>query len=154
MMVYQNNIQNNRANKGQYNNYSKRESDSEIKNLEDYFIRNILKVSKLRNEYDTFIEQSKKYAKFLSENKMTTSQIRKVYSDILNAKDAMDLKRLRPKLAYIYGRNSGKGIRSFITVLDKGIENLDPQGKEEEIKSLKEFAETIVAYRKFYGDKE
>ena len=36
----------------------------------------------------------------------------------------------------------------------KGLERLSVDNREDEIKSLKEFAETIVAYRKYYGDKE
>ena len=66
------------------------------------------------------------FGQYLMKNRLSTSQIRKVYSDIINANDAMDLKRLRPKLAYIYGRNrSNKGVVSFLNILDKGIAKLE-----------------------------
>ena len=117
--------------------------------------KEILNISKLKDDYDKFIVYAKKYAEYLKDNRLSTSQIRKVYSDIMNANNAMELKRLRPKLAYIQGRNKKViGIQSFLSILDKGLERLSVDNREDEIKSLKEFAETIVAYRKYYGDKE
>ena len=41
-----------------------------------------------------------------------------------------------------------------MNILDKGIAKLDVNSSSdsEEVKSLKEFTQTIVAYRKYYGD--
>lgn len=120
----------------------------------DYFKKIILNVTSLREDYDEYINKCKKYAKCLKDERLTTSQIRKIYSDIMNAEKAMDLKRLRPRLAYIVGKNENKSaIRSLIDILDSGIEKLNVNDDKEEIKSLKEFIETIVAYRKYYGDR-
>ncbi|MBV7275125.1 type III-A CRISPR-associated protein Csm2 [Clostridiaceae bacterium UIB06] len=125
-------------------------------NNEKYFSEIILRITSLTDEYDSYIYKCKKYAEYLRNEKLTTSQIRKIYSDIMNAKTAMDLKRLRPRLAYIRGKSENSrakyAIRSLIDILDKGIESLNVNDNEEEIKSLKEFIETIVAYRKYYGD--
>lgn len=137
------------------------EKNENKKNSEDisetvmYLEKEILNISQLKDDYDKFIFYAKKYAKYLKDNRLSTSQIRKVYSDIMNANNVMELKRLRPKLAYIQGRNKKViGIQSFLSILDKGLERLSVDNREDEIKSLKEFAETIVAYRKYYGDKE
>ncbi|KHD34258.1 hypothetical protein NL50_17690 [Clostridium acetobutylicum] len=120
---------------------------------EKYFSEIILKITSLREGYDVYIDECKKYAKYLKSEKVTTSQIRKIYSDIMNAETAMDLKRLRPRLAYIYGKNEKNyAIKSLINILDEGIKNLEVNDNEEEKKSLKEFIETIVAYRKYCGD--
>ncbi|SMC29416.1 Protein of unknown function [Clostridium acidisoli DSM 12555] len=132
-------------------NNSNRWDDSE-KYLK-YFSEIILKITSLREGYDVYIDECKKYAQYLKREKVTTSQIRKIYSDIMNAETAMDLKRLRPRLAYIAGKNGKNyGIISLINILDEGIKNLEVSDNEEEKKSLKEFIETIVAYRKYYGD--
>lgn len=138
---------------GDYHKRKKDKNDIEIKEVEEYFKNNILKISLFNIEYDEYIAKAKEYARFLKENNLTTSQIRKVYSDIMRANSTIELKKLRPKLAYIYGRNiRNKAIKSFMDILDKGIEDLKPENNEEEVKSIKEFAETIVAYRKYFGD--
>lgn len=146
---------NNRNNGGNYNNKSQgwnQQNDYNKKYL-NYFSEIILKITNLREEYDTYINECKKYAQYLKDEKLTTSQIRKIYSDIMNAETAMDLKRLRPRLAYIIGKNEKNyAIKSLIDILDNGIEKLNINNEEEEIKSLKEFMETIVAYRKYVGN--
>lgn len=136
------------GNKTQYG-----QNNDEGEKYSNYFNEIILKITSLKEGYDNYINECKNYAKYLKYKKLTTSQIRKIYSDIMNAKTAMDLKRLRPRLAYIIGKNEGSiGIGSLIGILDKGIERLSINDDEEEIKSLKEFIETIVAYRKYVGN--
>lgn len=124
-----------------------------ISSIENYFKLNILKIALLNEEYDEFISKVKEYALFLKNEKMSTSQIRKIYSDIMSTETAMELKRLRPRLAYVYGRNSkNNAITSLLTIIDYGLEKLSLEDKEKEKESIKEFMETIVAYRKYYGD--
>lgn len=146
---------NNRNNGGNYNNRSQgwnQQNDYNKKYL-NYFSEIILKITSLREDYDVYIKECKGYAEYLRKEKLTTSQIRKIYSDIMNAETAMDLKRLRPRLAYIIGKNEKNyAIKSLIDILDNGIEKLNINNEEEEIKSLKEFMETIVAYRKYVGN--
>lgn len=139
----------NNSNNGRKNNYR---DNAELK--EKYFKNNILKISMMKEEYDAYISNAKEYAKWLNSNKLTTSQIRKIYSDIIQANNPMDLKRMRPRLAYVIGRNpQAKGVKSFIEVLDYGIERLGTKKYENEMNSIKEFVETIVAYLKYYGDR-
>lgn len=147
---------NNRNNGGNYYNnkpQGRKPENTDNKKYLNYFSEIILKITSLREEYDTYINECKKYAEYLKKEKLTTSQIRKIYSDIMNAETAMDLKRLRPRLAYIIGKNEKNyAIKSLIDILDNGIEKLNINNEEEEIKSLKEFMETIVAYRKYVGN--
>lgn len=145
---------NNKSNKGNYGKSNKGFGNGDdIRPLENYFKLNILKIASLNEGYDEFILNAKKYAEFLKDNKMSTSQIRKIYSDIMNADTVMEFKRLRPRLAYVYGRNSkNNAIKSLLTIIDEGLEKLSLENKDMEKESIKEFMETIVAYRKYYGD--
>lgn len=143
---------NNKKYTGNKQQSGRQKSDDSEKYLK-YFGEIILKITSLRDGYDEYIDKCKEYAEYLKNEKLTTSQIRKIYSDIMNAETAMDLKRLRPRLAYITGKNEkNHAIRSLISILDEGIKNLEVNDNEEEKKSLKEFIETIVAYRKYYGN--
>ncbi|WP_461614696.1 type III-A CRISPR-associated protein Csm2 [Clostridium sp. Marseille-QA1073] len=145
---------NNKSNKGNYGKSNKGFRNGEdIRPLENYFKSNILKISSLNEGYDQFILNAKKYAEFLKDNKMSTSQIRKIYSEIMSADTVMELKRLRPKLAYVHGKNiKNIAITSLLAIIDEGLEKLSLENKDMEKESIKEFMETIVAYRKYYGD--
>lgn len=117
----------------------------------DYISRSILKISEL--DYDQFIENVKEYAKYMKDNGFSTSMIRKVYSKIMktDSDNIKEIKMLRPQFAYIYGRNQDKrAVRDFMDMLDKAVKDIK---SEEEIRSLKEFMEAIVAYLKYYGDR-
>lgn len=141
----------NKDNKSKDRKYQDRNDESN--KYANYFNEIILRVTSLKEEYDKYINECKNYAYYLKREGLTTSQVRKIYSDIMNAETAMDLKRLRPRLAYIIGKNEkNQAIKSLIDILDKGIEKLNINNEYEEIKSLKEFMETIVAYRKYVGN--
>lgn len=79
--------------------------------------------------------------------------IRKIYNEILKANEAIDLKRLRPILAYTYGRNRVKGLQSLFYTLDDLLKRLNLKTNYLEIENVKEFLEVIIAYMKFYGDR-
>lgn len=151
MVDYRNNV----SRRGNDNFRNRNINDNkEIKEKERYFSDNILKISTMTEEYNEYISNAKEYAQWLKKARLTTSQIRKIYSDIIQAKEPMELKRMRPRLAYVSGRNpDSKGLKSFIEVLDHGIEMLNTKKDENEMNSIKEFVETIVAYLKYYGDR-
>ena len=127
--------------------------NSKYKKYEIYFKNNILKINSLdADEYDKFIKQVKEYVNLLSRG-LTTSKIRKVYSELMHSNEIIEVKKLRPKLAYIIGRSKidrdSDAVKSLLELLDFGIESLKTK---EEIESIKEFMETIVAYRKYVGN--
>ncbi|BDR86769.1 type III-A CRISPR-associated protein Csm2 [Clostridium tetani] len=131
--------------------FCKSDNDSKFKEYEEYFKKNILTLNKV--DYDEFIEKGKAYSDLLKNNGLTTSMIRKIYNEILKANEAIDLKRLRPMLAYAYGRNRVKGLQSLFYTLDDVLKRLNPKTDSSEIENVKEFLEVIIAYMKFYGDR-
>lgn len=111
----------------------------------------ILKDKNDVNVYDTFIKEIKDYAKVLHKEGVTTSQIRKIYSSLKASRTTIEMKKLRPKLAYIYGKNKkSKYLTEFIEIIDYGIENLK-EDDDEGIDNIKEYIETVVAYREFHA---
>jgi CRISPR-associated protein Csm2 len=122
------------------------EEDKEI----DYFRNNIINID---NNYDIFLNNVKGYAYILINNGMTTSQIRNVYSDVLRTDRIDDLKRLRPKFAYIAGRSSRLTVKKFMDLLDYAVKSMNEENGKEQLKNFKNFLEAIVAYMKYFGDK-
>lgn len=121
-------------------------------NLRDYLIENALIAPSRAEGYDEFCDNIKEYALVLKDANVTTSMIRKIYSQILAAEDIMELKMLRPQLAYTAGRNENNStLKEFMEMLDTIIKNMNAEGDQKEIKSFKQFMEAIVAYRKYVG---
>ncbi|WP_333888125.1 type III-A CRISPR-associated protein Csm2 [Clostridium sp.] len=116
----------------------------------EYFRKNIVTID---DNYDQFINNVKGYSYILKNNGMTTSQIRNVYSDILRANSVKDLKKLRPKFAYIAGRNPKNSVKKFMDLLDYVVRSMDSENEKEQVKNFKNFLEAIVAYMKYFGDK-
>lgn len=105
-----------------------------------------------------------------SHDKVTTNQLRNVYSTITkiktdynknknankdNAKIIRDLTLLKPKLAYIKGRDSrNKGIEAFYNLVVGAIDQtIKSKNFIVSIENFFEFMEALVAYHKFYGGK-
>lgn len=121
--------------------------------LKKYLIENALTAPSCAEGYDEFCDNVKEYALILKDAKVTTSMIRKIYSQILVAKDVMELKMLRPQFAYTAGRNEKNNtLKEFMEMLDIIVKNMKAEGNSEEIKNFKQFMEAIVAYRKYVGD--
>lgn len=129
-----------------------RDTPENIQKIENEFKNLVINIPKDADEYDNYISMMKEYTQYLFKQNVTTSQIRKVYGEVMNSKSKMDLNKVRPKLAYIIGKNRGakceRGITSLLEILDVGICNLK---NEDNINDFKEFMETIVAYRKYAG---
>ena len=104
-----------------------------------------LKINELSAEdYDKFCDLTKQYVNEREfRDNITTSKIRNIFSVIQNAKIIKDIKMLRPKLAYLSGRD--KKTKFFMNDLDKLVKQIS---NEEELKSFKQFFEAIVCYKK------
>ncbi|MBA1336541.1 MAG: hypothetical protein HPY66_2976 [Firmicutes bacterium] len=117
-----------------------------------YFKENVLRLKEI--DYDEFCDNARKYAEKLRYGKVTTSMIRKVYSRVMNAKNAKELKMLRPQFAYTAGRNEKKlELKEFMDILDHLVREMVPES-EDQMDNFKKFMEAIVAYRKFVGNDE
>lgn len=103
--------------------------------------------------------------KKLSDGKVKTSQIRNVYGVIngiraeyhKDGKYGSSIERrlvlLKPKLAYAVGRNND--IRPFYVFMVRATDGVVKSKKQEEaLRNFFDLIEAVVAYHKFYGEKE
>ena len=87
-------------------------------------------------------------AKFIKENHtmITTTQLRNIYSRVVDADSVQEVKMLRPNLVYIAARQ-GKEVEPIIDFFNQLIKGIND---EEQLKSFKKVMEAVVAYHKFY----
>lgn len=97
--------------------------------------------------------------------KITTNQIRNLYSEILKIKtqyeknDKPDFETIRkefvllkPKLAYMAARK--KELDAFKDIFEKFIDKVDSSSnKNKALQLFFDFSEAVVAYHKFYSEK-
>lgn len=81
---------------------------------------------------------------------LTTSQLRNVYSKILEAKTPLELQLLRPNLAYVAARNDKQEAKKVMAFVDYLIQQVDSTEKQ---KSFNKVLEAIVAYHKYSNSK-
>ncbi len=95
-------------------------------------------------EYDAFCNSCREYVneKDFKEN-VTTSKLRNIFSRVKSAKSVRELKTIRPKLAYLAGREPK--VRYFMQDLSTVIERLS---NDDEVESFKDFFEAIICYNK------
>ena len=87
-------------------------------------------------------------AKSIKENHtmITTTQLRNIYSRVVDADSVQEVKMLRPNLVYIAARQ-GKEVEPIIDFFNQLIKGIND---EEQLKSFKKVMEAVVAYHKFY----
>ena len=87
-------------------------------------------------------------AKFIKENHkmITTTQLRNIYSRVVDADSVQEVKMLRPNLVSIAARQ-GKEVEPIIDFFNQLIKGIND---EEQLKSFKKVMEAVVAYHKFY----
>lgn len=94
-------------------------------------------------EYDQFCDNMRNYVRKYEFKNVTTSKIRNIFSELQKAKTKKEAKMLRPKLAYLAGRDSKT--KFFMNDLDATIKRIST---DSELKSFKQFFEAIVCYKK------
>ncbi len=97
-------------------------------------------------DLDKILEALEKYVKDFASG-VTTSQIRNVYAKTIQAKTAMDLKLLRPNLAYVAARQDNPKAKKMMAFIDDLIKHVE----DNNVKSFHKIMETIVAYHKYYN---
>lgn len=110
---------------------------------------------KILNEYSE--ERAKTYAPQNDKEKkqkLTSSQIRNILDDVqrMNQDDIMrgKLELLRPKLAYVSGRNKDSwALRELREILDYAVKLVENDYSRFE--NFRNFFEAIVGYHKFYS---
>jgi len=95
-----------------------------------------------------------KYGEKFARGGLSTSQIRKIFDEILTMHEYEEksLLLLRPKLAYTVGKHRRKIniIEEFGKLIDDAINITN----EKNFENFKNFVEAIVAYHKYYGGKD
>ncbi|MEJ5185549.1 MAG: type III-A CRISPR-associated protein Csm2 [Candidatus Geothermincolales bacterium] len=121
-------------------------------------VNSIHRLEKLKElNVDELIEMSHELGKEWKNENISTSQIRKVFSEIKRMEmdfqagkfDLERVKLLRPQLAYMAGRK--KELRGFKELMDAFIVKIKDR---EDFFWMARFVESILAYHKFYGGRE
>ena len=101
------------------------------------------------NDMDAFILQVEKFVQEKGEG-LSNTQLRNIYDKVINTQDIVSLKMIRPQLAYLAGRATGRDankIKEFLSFIDLLIKETTTESME----SFKQFMQMVVAYHKFYG---
>ena len=114
----------------------------------------------LAGDSEKLVNNAVKLGMHLGGKQLSTSQIRRVFSEIkqMGSYDKNRLNLLRPKMAYTAARH-GKNVRGKLVgaivdlqeVLDEGIKMTN---NEVQFRNFKEFFEAILAYHRYYGGGE
>lgn len=114
------------------------------------------------------IKFAESFGKDLAQNKLSTSQIRNVFSEVKNLQmkgsekfTDTPLLLLKPKLAYSKarktagGREAAQAAEDLEKVLSKGIDTIasEPNKKFELFQNFANFFEAILAYHRSFGGK-
>lgn len=78
---------------------------------------------------------------------LTANQLRNIWDEIKSVREPGKLQLVRPKLAYIAGRNNR--IRNLVEFFDSLASDVTTK---KQVESYKTFMEAIVSYHKFYHD--
>ena len=116
------------------------------KYTEDYFTKEVV-LKPDENNYRDYISRVKSYSEELVRYKVTTSQVRNIFSLILPLDNPKSCWTIEPKLAYLAGRNeSNQKLKFFVDRLIILIREIE---SPEELKNFKSFFEALVAYHKY-----
>ncbi len=125
----------------------------------DGIIRKVSGLDKLADlSGDDLVRFSDDFGMELKESKVTTSQMRKIFSEIKHIhREAQSTKRfnidrvkmLKPKIAYLAGREDK--LKPFKRVMDTFI---DKVGDGEDFARLASFMEAVMAYHKYHGGRD
>jgi CRISPR-associated protein Csm2 len=130
-------------------NYDKQDKIKNIENVPNWIKTGIEKGAII------FAEEVGKY---LAENKLTTSQIRKIFGEVkkmeMKGYEEKKFLMLKPYLSYTAKRNSSRGMDLFkniiINSIDAVVNNNDPN---KAFNNFCQLFEAILAYHKSYGGK-
>jgi len=108
----------------------------------------------LSGDVEKLVEDAKQFGEYLGRGRLTTSQIRNIFSSVKRLesfkKNGTELLLLRPKMAYVAGRHGKRTrvIRDLQEVMDKCIQEVRD---EVSFKNFQDFFEAILAYHRYYG---
>lgn len=110
----------------------------------------ILKNLEQKGDYNEYIDNIRTYVDAVAK-KISSSQLRNIFSRIKKIKEYKELYLIRPKLAYLSGRASEREMKRLLFLLDHLIKEVNDNNKLEEFKN---FFEAVIAYHKYFGGKD
>ena len=120
----------------------------------DQEVNKILNIGNVDENGSEMIEIAAKYAK-KSKNRLTVTQIRKIFNDISKLDSSKEDYKYRLNLIlvnFIYNSRRSNYPEDFEYLVERLIKLTVKKGKEE-LKRFKDFFEAFVAYHKAYGGK-
>lgn len=94
----------------------------------------------------SLLEDLSKYVKVKGE-KVNSSQLRNIFSKVLQANDVLSLQLIRPKLMYVAARQTNYESKEVVEFLEKIIVEVK---KPEQVTNFKIFMEAFIAYHKYH----
>jgi len=140
----------------------KEEKKQKANALKDEILKKIEKVldPSEDKEGSLFYDLAEKTGKMLALEDITTTRIRKVFNEIKvldrekrvydENKLKFELKKLRARIAYLAGRF--KEAKDFYEIIDKSIGLVEE--KKWTFENFRDFFEAVVAYNRFFAEKE
>ena len=102
---------------------------------------------KYQKKYNKMMDDLKAYTATLVKSRVTTHQIRNIFSGIIKAQKPLDLWKLQVNLAYIAGRNERnfelKDFTEHLSMIIRAVKT------PEQLDLFKEFFKALVAYHKY-----
>ena len=113
-------------------------------------VSDILNMNALSNEgIDSLLKQIQEYATLYAK-KLNTSQLRNIFSKVLEATTPLSLKLLRPKIIYVAARQQNNEAKRVVEFFESMIQSVDTDAK---VKNYQSFMEAFVAYHKYMSTK-
>lgn len=106
----------------------------------------LLNLSKDEN-INEILDHIKNYM-FETRGKITTSQVRNIFSKVKNTRDYKRLQLIRPHLAYIAARQNNPIAREVVEFLERVVSQVS---NDDQLAEFTMFFEAVVAYHKYYN---
>ena len=112
-------------------------------------IKDILAMGQLE-DLSTLLDDLQDYVKQKG-GKVNSSQLRNIFSKVLQAEKKIDIQLIRPKLMYVAARQTSNDAKKVIEFLEKVASKVE---NDTQVKNFQIFMEAFVAYHKYYDTKK
>ncbi|BER91807.1 MAG: CRISPR-associated protein Csm2 [Candidatus Atribacteria bacterium] len=117
------------------------------------YVKKVLNFDRL--DIEQFKQFNEKVKSFVQKrSKINSTRMRKIYEIIHRARSPQEFLLSIPRLAYMVGREDNPWEKKLIGAIFIVFNDCAAGVKtQEDLRSIQRFAEALVAYHKFYGDK-
>lgn len=100
-------------------------------------------------DYNAYVSNLKRFVEQRL-RAITTHQLRNIFSQVKRASSPTDLQLLRPKLAYVAGREDKDPMSLLVVLLDDLIQQVRTT---EDVRAFVRLFEAVIAYHKYFNPK-